>query len=89
MKDNNILWFVKCIIGFGKIDDGSICWFSKNFWNIHDYYKSKGGDGIPSHFYTYSCSKCKNKFLKFLLLLSSSSILFAIHLNDLSCKNKK
>lgn len=52
--------FFKCVLGFGNIDD--ICWFSKKYWDIHDYYKSSGGDGIPTHFYTYTCSKCLKEF---------------------------
>lgn len=57
-----IFWFIKCLFGFGSVEDESICWFSKNFWNIHDYHVSKGGTGSPYHFYDYNCSKCNSKF---------------------------
>lgn len=39
-----------------------ICWFSKHFWDIHDYKLNKGGDGIPRHFYTYTCHFCGKEF---------------------------
>lgn len=38
------------------------CWFSRHFWDIHDYPVRKGGDGIPSHFYTYKCWNCGKEF---------------------------
>ena len=38
------------------------CWFSWNIWDIHDYPKSKGGDGEPKHFYTYNCHMCEKEF---------------------------
>lgn len=38
------------------------CWFSKKFWDIHDYPTNSGGDGTPSHFYTYTCWNCGKKF---------------------------
>lgn len=37
------------------------CWFSK-FWDLHDYPLSKGGDGIPTHFFTYVCWNCGKRF---------------------------
>ena len=55
-------WFIKCMLGFGTVSDGSVCWFSARFWDIHDYYQSRGGDGHPSHFYEYQCSRCGKKF---------------------------
>ena len=39
-----------------------VCWFSSKFWDIHDYQIKMGGDGWPSHFYTYKCSRCKKEF---------------------------
>ena len=38
------------------------CWFSRRFWDIHDYPVSRGGDGFPSHFYTYHCWNCGKEF---------------------------
>jgi len=58
-----IWWFIKCALGFGTIDDGSICWFSAKFWDVHDYHWEKGGDGQPSHFYTYVCPECDKHFM--------------------------
>ena len=58
------LWIIiKNVLGFATVYDGAICWFSKEFWDTHDYYKSKGGDGYPSHFYTYRCHVCGEKFI--------------------------
>lgn len=55
-------WFIKCLFGFGTIADGSICWFSEEFFDVHDYKVEKGGDGTPSHFYKYTCPNCAKKF---------------------------
>ena len=44
------------------LDPDFTCWFSKKFWDIHDYHKRKGGDGTPTHFYTYTCWNCEKKF---------------------------
>ena len=35
-----------------------VCWFSRKFHDIHDYYRSWGGDDIPTHFYIYRCWNC-------------------------------
>lgn len=56
-------WFVKCMIGLGSIRDGSICWFSKKFWEVHDYHKDQGGHGQPWHFHVYKCPKCGKEFI--------------------------
>lgn len=53
---------MKCILGFGSIKDRSICWFSDKFFDIHDYFECKGGDGTPSHFYFYKCPACSKRF---------------------------
>lgn len=34
-------WYIKCSFGFGSVYDGSICWFSKNFHEAHDYHIHK------------------------------------------------
>ena len=39
-----------------------VCWFSKRFWDIHDYPVEMGGDGCPQHFYTYTCHRCGKGF---------------------------
>jgi hypothetical protein len=39
-----------------------ICWFSKKFYDIHDYHKRLGGDDIPTHFHEYTCWNCGKKF---------------------------
>jgi len=56
------LKFIKCFLGFGSIKDGSICWFSENYWDIHDYHKHKGGDGCPIHWKIYKCPNCGKRF---------------------------
>lgn len=55
-------WTLKCLLGLGSVEDGSICWFSKNYWNVHDFPKDKGGNGYPDYFITYTCSKCSKKY---------------------------
>lgn len=58
-----IFLFIKCFLGFGNIENGSICKASKlTTLDFHDYPTSKGGDGIPRHFYTYTCPKCNKNF---------------------------
>ncbi len=54
--------FLLCILGFGTIEDSGICWFSKNFYDVHDYKLSQGGTGVPSHMYEYMCPKCRHLF---------------------------
>lgn len=39
-----------------------VCWFSRRFWDIHDFTKNHGGDGTPSHFYVYRCWNCGKAF---------------------------
>jgi hypothetical protein len=60
-----IWWFIKCLFGFGSVEDGSICWFSSGvpwLFDVHDYPKDKGGDDIPCCFHEYECHKCGKKF---------------------------
>lgn len=56
----NILRKLKVVLGFGKIPD--ICIMSNGRLDFHDYPKNKGGDGYPSHFYTYKCRNCGKEF---------------------------
>jgi hypothetical protein len=56
----SILRKLKVILGFGKIPD--VCVMSKGRFDFHDYPKNKGGDGYPSHFYTYKCWNCGKEF---------------------------
>ena len=56
-------WFIKSLLGFSSVKDGSLCWFSQRWFDIHDYHKYRGGDGYPSHMYEYKCHKCGHKFL--------------------------
>ena len=39
-----------------------VCWFSRKFYDIHDYFVRAGGDGTPSHMYEYTCWNCGKKF---------------------------
>ena len=39
-----------------------ICWFSARYFDIHDYKVHCGGDGTPTHCYTYTCWNCGNRF---------------------------
>lgn len=56
------LWIIiKTILGYGTIPH--ICLFHQKYkLDFHDYPIDKGGDGIPSHFYTYKCSYCGKEF---------------------------
>jgi hypothetical protein len=56
-------WFIKCIAGFGNVIDGSTCWFSRKYWDVHDYYSDKGGDDTACHVHTYTCHKCGKEFV--------------------------
>ena len=31
-------------------------------YDLHDYPRNRGGDGHPSHFYTYTCWNCGKEF---------------------------
>lgn len=39
-----------------------ICWFSRRFFDIHDYPRWAGGDGIPTHWHIYKCWNCAKEF---------------------------
>ena len=58
-----ILGDLIALLGWSTIEDGRLCKFSERYFDVHDYHVSKGGDGIPSHFHTYRCSKCKKDFI--------------------------
>lgn len=51
---------LKVRLFLGKVPE--ICELSKGKIDYHDYKVHKGGDGIPSHFYTYTCWNCGKKF---------------------------
>ena len=38
-----------------------VCWFSKRFWDIHDYPDGKDFKE-PAHFMEYECERCGKKF---------------------------
>lgn len=61
-KKQKLWWIIKGFLGFSSVHDGSTCWFSYNYFDVHDYPESKGGDGTPSHFYTYTCPRCNTPF---------------------------
>lgn len=61
--DNKLLSAIRAALGLHSVDDGSTCRISQSLWDVHDYPKSKGGDGIPSHFHEYECRRCGKKFL--------------------------
>ena len=39
-----------------------VCWFSKYFWDIHDYNHWQGRDGVPCHMVAYRCWNCGKEF---------------------------
>lgn len=47
---------------FGLSTVPEVCEASSGGVDYHDYHKSKGGDGTPSHFYEYTCWNCGKKF---------------------------
>ena len=55
-----LIKWLKLKFGLAAIPD--ICLASKGSIDYHDYPKDKGGDGIASHFYTYTCWKCGKRF---------------------------
>jgi hypothetical protein len=42
---------------------GYICWFSKEFFDVHDHRGDRGGDGVLTHFHEYTCWNCGKKFM--------------------------
>jgi len=44
------------------VDDGSLCEFSRRYFDQHDYHKGCGGDGYPCHLHLYHCSRCGRQF---------------------------
>lgn len=55
-------WCLKINFGFGTVDEGSICWYSNKFRDVHDYPYNKGGDGDFKHFHSYNCHKCGKEY---------------------------
>ena len=47
---------------FGLASVPEICEASTGKRDYHDYHKSKGGDGTPTHFYEYTCWNCGKRF---------------------------
>lgn len=39
-----------------------VCWFSRRFFDIHDWPIEMGGDGVPCHHHTYRCPNCGKEF---------------------------
>ena len=60
---NRIWWTIKGIFGFHTIGDGSTCWFSLRFWDVHSWQKEKGGTGDCNSFRYYECEKCKSGYV--------------------------
>ena len=54
--------FIKGLFGLLTTENKDVCKFSEKYWDIHDYPKSKGGDGVPTHFHEYKCPECGKKF---------------------------
>lgn len=57
---HNVIFYAKGVMGLLKVPD--VCTFSQEYFDIHDYQVSKGGDGYPSHFYTYKCYHCGKEY---------------------------
>lgn len=56
-----ILLYLQGLSGFISVP--RVCEFSKIWFDIHDYKKSKGGDGNPLHFACYTCWHCGKRFM--------------------------
>lgn len=54
--------YILFITPFINVHISLICWFSVNFWDIHDYPVERGGNGVPCHFFKYECWHCRKKF---------------------------
>ena len=41
-----------------------VCQFATRYpgYDFHDYHVAAGGDGTPTHFYTYTCWNCGKRF---------------------------
>lgn len=64
MKLRTKLWYIFLVtFHMATVENGATCWFSKTFWDVHDFYVDCGGDGWPSHFYEYKCWKCGKEFI--------------------------
>lgn len=62
MKMGSLQMRFRAVFGLHNIYDGTTCYISKHHRDVHDYPERKGGDGTPSHFYTYTCPACGAKF---------------------------
>jgi hypothetical protein len=58
----NIILLLRALTGFHNTEDGSTCEVSRVWWDVHDYFEHKGGDGYPSHFFHYDCTNCGTEF---------------------------
>lgn len=61
MTERFLLW-IWAFFGTHSIHNGLTCKISREIRDVHDYPESKGGDGVPSSFYTYKCSRCGKEF---------------------------
>lgn len=57
-----VFWWIRMFCDCGSVNDGSVCEFSRKYFDVHDYPIDKGGDGIPSHFHVYTCQHCGKSF---------------------------
>lgn len=51
---------LKVWLGWGSVPD--VCEMSRGDKDYHDFHEATGGDGIPTHFHTYTCWNCGKKF---------------------------
>lgn len=57
-----IVWFFIGLLLPNFVTIKICCWFSRHFYDIHDYTHNRGGDNVPYHFYTYTCHNCNKDF---------------------------
>lgn len=64
MKRHNVFYlWLSWLIGNLSVHDGSLCEFSRRYWDIHDYPADKGGNGHPHHLIIYRCPNCGKDFM--------------------------
>lgn len=62
MSTEDIKLWAKYLTGKLTIRDGSLCKFSKRFFDVHYYKVHQGGNGLKMINFVYTCPYCKKEF---------------------------
>ena len=57
-----VIGVIRILLGIHSTSNRTTCNLSETHWDVHDYSVNKGGDGVPSHDYNYTCHRCRKKF---------------------------